>query len=155
LNKGLTDAYAVLQVTVSYLAAAGSNRQALDAANMRIHPDSILLDQIKLVNEQGTGKTFSVERVKSVEWTQVTGSEYNHLFKVTGHICFMLRIRIHVEHEADNYRKATYELPRSIIENKAVLVIPTRSEPAFTQVISQSLEWKTEKLESISFIKAG
>ncbi|MBW7460038.1 hypothetical protein ACFOLF_32935 [Paenibacillus sepulcri] len=146
--------HAALNVTVSYLVKAKSKVHALDMARFQLNEETISLDRIQLVNDQGMKRLLKVEHVEFIHWMAAESSEFCDQFKVIGHFRLALRLSHAEEPYEENIHKHHYRLPRSAIQDKTVWVIPTLHQPAFTQVISQTLEWKTKARETTALITA-
>jgi hypothetical protein len=147
-------ANATLNVTVSFLVKAKNKAHAIKMADFQINEETVILDQVQLMNEQGMEKLLKVKRVEAIHWTAADPAEYSSQYKVTGHICLALCIPITREQMEENLWETAYKLPKSSFQDITVLIIPTLNEPAFTQVISQSLEWNVKSRPSASLIKA-
>lgn len=147
INSGIFER-ATFNVSFSYLVKAKRKTHALGVADFQFNEKNILLDRVKLVNEHGIEKILVVERVESIRWTSVESSEYSNLFNVVGHIRLTLCIDMNTEKNEGTLWKTVYRLPKSVLQDKTVWVIPTSYEPVFTQVLSQSLELSAESIES-------
>jgi hypothetical protein len=143
-------AQATLKLNVSFRIAAKSKTHALEMAAFQVNKENILLDWIQLENDQGIKELIKVDNVESILWTHVYSSEYSNQFKVAGSIRLLLR----KEKNKGNLSKAAYRLPKSVIQEKTIWVIPTSYEPVFTQVTSQTLEWNSESREPKELKKA-
>jgi hypothetical protein len=146
---------ATLNVTFSFMVRAKRKSQALEIAQFRMNEKNIILDRIQLVNDQGIKNWVKVDQLGSIHWMTVESSEYTHLFTVVGQIRLALSIDLRTEHLEESLWKTAYHLPRSRLLDRSILVIPTSSEPAFTQVLSQSLELNVESKQTISSIRVG
>lgn len=144
-----------LHVTVSYLVTARSRAHALETANANVNPGTALLNQIKLVNEQAHPAVFTVEGMHDMQWTIASAAEYTGRFKVTGHMTLALRARAGSGTEPPLIGHISYRLPQSIVQERPILVIPTWNEPVFTHVLSQRLEWVSERTEVAAFELVG
>lgn len=142
-------------VTFSYLVSAKSKSQASLAAGFMINEQTITLDRIQLVNEQGVTRLLKVDRIESVQWTTVELSDYSNQYKVVGHIRLALSIEGTTEHFTENLWKSSYRLPRSSILDRTNWVIPTKDGPAFTHVISQALELSADSRDQKDLTRAG
>ncbi|WP_372661710.1 hypothetical protein [Cohnella sp.] len=147
--------HVTFKVTFSYLVNAKSKSHALMMADFNFNEDNIILDRVQLVNENGITRLLKVDRVESVQWTTVDSSDYSNQFKVVGQIHLALSIDSITEHQTENFWKSTYRLPHSVLLDKTVWVIPTKDEPAFTQVISQSMELSIDSRDSKDLTRAG
>lgn len=153
--KSSSLARVTMNVTFSYLITAKKKSHALMMADFNINEENIIMDRIKLVDEQGKKKILKVDRVDSIRWISVELSEYSNQFRVMGQMHLTLSLDMLPEQDSDKLRITAYRFPRSIIQDKAVLVIPTTNEPAFTQVLSHSLELKAESIEAKELTRAG
>ncbi len=143
-------AQATLKLNVSFRVTAKSKTHALEMAIFQVNEGNILLDWIQLENDQGIKELLKVDNVESILWTHVYSSDYSNQYQVVGSIRLLLR----KEKIKGNLSKAAYRLPRSIIHEKTIWVIPTSYEPVFTQVTSKTLEWNSESRESKKLKKA-
>jgi hypothetical protein len=150
INSGLYS-QGTLDVTFSIMVKAKRKAHALEMADYQMNEQNIQLDRIQLVNEQGNKKWVKVGLVESIHWLLVDSCDYTNLFKVIGQIRLVLYIDLRAEHYEENIWNPAYRLPHSNLQDRTVWVIPTSNEPAFTQVLSQSLEIN----ESTVKIKAG
>ncbi|MFC5647909.1 hypothetical protein ACFPYJ_02010 [Paenibacillus solisilvae] len=144
-----------LNATVSHLVKAKSRTHALKTADFQINEETIVMDQIQLINEQGAGKSFKVKRIEAVHWEAAEAEEYSNHFKVAGQIRLELYVPFTMELVEENLWEAGYKLPKASFQDITIWVIPTSNGPVFTQVKSQSFEWKVKTRTSNSFIKAG
>lgn len=147
--------HVTFNVTFSYLVSAKGKSQAALMAEFMINDQTLSLDRIQLVNEHGITRLFKVERIESIHWSAVDLADYSNQFKVVGHIRLALSIDCKSEHFAENFLKSSYRLPRSSLLDKTIWVIPTKDEPAFTQVISQSLELINDNRDQNELTRAG
>lgn len=147
-------ANANLNVTFSFLVTAKSKAHALKMADFQMNEETMILDQVQLMNEQGMKISLKVKRIEAIHWTSADFTEYSSQFKVTGHIRLALCIPITKVQIEDNLWEAAYKFPESSFQDITVWVIPTSGEPTFTQVISQSLEWRIKSRPSALLIEA-
>ncbi|QJD87739.1 hypothetical protein [Cohnella herbarum] len=146
---------ATLNVSFSILVKASRKIHALEMADFLLNKSSIIMDQVRMVNEEGADKLFFLENIESIRWDYAEMTEYSNLFKAVGHIRLTLRTDKIPESMEIHLRDNDYRLPKSAMKDRTIWVIPTTNEPAFTQVLTQSLEYYVHNAESIPFIIAG
>ncbi|WP_068774816.1 hypothetical protein [Paenibacillus sp. FJAT-26967] len=126
------------QASISYLVRAANRTHALEAAQVQLNESCIQLGQVRLVNEQGTAKWFKVESLEEPEWTEAQDMHDSNRYKVSGQI--KLRLSLQTSDKVEKELKMnSFRLPKSMIHDHTVWVIPTISRPAFVSVLSQSL----------------
>ncbi|WP_256760965.1 hypothetical protein [Cohnella sp. WQ 127256] len=148
-------AQAQLNVTFTLLVKAKRRTHALGMADFQLNNENIILDRIQLVNEQGFIQTPKVERIDPIQWITVHSTDYSNLFKVVGQIRLVLSMDRNVEHHVDSLWTRAYKFPRSMIQDRTNWVIPTTHEPAFTQVLSQTLEFNSGARDSKLITEVG
>jgi len=144
---------ALMNVTVSYLVQARSKSHALKMARFQLNDETISLDGIQLEHRSGLARWMKVEHVESIHWAAAEASEFSSQFKVIGHIRLALRVDAHGD-SVDSVLQGHYQFPRSVLQDKTVWVIPTLHEPAFTQVLSQTLEGTMTTGDSAALTRA-
>lgn len=148
--------HATLNVTFSLIVKARRKNQALEMADFQLNEKNMILERIRFVNEQGLERWFIMERIEAFRWTSAESTEYSNLFKAVGQIRLTLRLDRHAGNHEDNLRINGYRLPRSVLQDRTVWVIQTANEPAFTQVLNQSLEFlHAPSIDTIPLTNAG
>ncbi|QMV43618.1 hypothetical protein [Cohnella cholangitidis] len=142
---------ATLNVTLSLMVKARRKSHALEMADFLLNENNVIMDRIRLVNEVGSDRLFLMERIDGIHWDTAQLTDYSNLFKAIGHI----RMTLRTESYSEPLGNHAYRLPRSSLNDRTVWVIPTTNEPAFTQVISQSLEVCAKSPDSFPFTNAG
>ncbi|WP_239615050.1 hypothetical protein [Cohnella mopanensis] len=146
---------ATFNVTFSLLVKARRKIHALEMADFLFNKNNVTMDSIRLVNEEGSDKLFFLENIESIRWDYAEMTDYSNLFKAVGHISLTLRTDRIPESMEPSTREYHYRLPKSAIKDRTIWVIPTTNEPAFTQVIHQSLEFYCLTTDSLPYINAG
>ncbi|MVP01135.1 hypothetical protein [Paenibacillus lutrae] len=124
--------------TISYLVRSANRSHAMEAAQAQLNESCIQLGQLRLVNEQGMAKWFQVEKLEELEWTEAQDMRDSNRYKVSGQV--KLRLSLQTTDKVEKELKMnSFRLPKSMIHDHTVWVIPTISHPAFVSVTSQSL----------------
>jgi hypothetical protein len=146
--------HASLTVSLSMIVKAKRKTQALEMADFQLNEKNMVLDRIRLVNDRGNENFFLMERIESIQWNTAESTDYSNLFKVRGLVRITLIMDKNSEQQDDIPLNSSYRLPKSVLQDRTVWVVQTSNEPAFTQVISQSLEFIIPK-ESLPLTNAG
>jgi len=146
----------LFQASLSLIVSAGSKSQAAETAAFLLNRESIDLSPVQMVNDEGDKAEFRMESVDAVEWTRVEDIREGGRFKVYGTIRLKLRVS-----RPEDYASVIqaglsgYRLPRSIIHDHTVWVIPTNCGPAFACVLDEKASWKPAVQEPAMLVAAG
>ena len=143
---------ATFHANISRLIVAKTKKQAIEKATYELNKTNIRLDQITLENEIGESKVFSVHQVEEIDWYDVEFTECSNQFRVFGRIrlfIFLLQTDIGI----NEIEHAVYNLPRTLVYEKPVLVISEGFNHIFLTVLQQKMEWKTILKEIIPLSK--
>ncbi|WJH35596.1 hypothetical protein MJA45_25095 [Paenibacillus aurantius] len=156
MEKRDTNVYATLQAAVSQQVAAPNKKQALELADFRMNRNNVQLQQVLLQNEIGGKKVFTIEGVEEIRWFDVQLGDYSGRYEVYGHVRVSIRLPVGPEHLIREIQQTCFYLPRSLVTDKTVWVVPTFSKPVFVRVVHQAMEWKkTPALDPASLFRVG
>lgn len=131
---------AIFNVVFALLVKASSKARAFEHAACQLSERNLVLDRLRLIDDQGKAFWFAVERIESIRWTAAESTGFSHQYRLVG------QIRLAVSPDGNRQRRepdllaGEYRLPRSKLTGRTVWVIPTLHEPAFAQVLGQSME---------------
>ncbi|WP_372632160.1 hypothetical protein [Cohnella sp.] len=131
---------AVLNVAFALRVRAPGKTRAFELAMCQLSERNLCLDRIRLADAQGKEIWFSVERIESIRWTAAESTGFSHLFQVHGQIRLEIAPERGILNRMPIPLSGDYRLPRSKLSDMTVWVIPTAGEPAFAQVLGQTLE---------------
>ncbi len=131
---------AVLNVAFALRIRASCKTRAFELAMCQLSERNLCLDRIRLADAQGKEVWFSVDRIESIRWTAAESTGFSHLFQVHGQIRLEIIPERGVVNLLPNPLSGDFRFPRSKLTDMTVWVIPTAGEPAFAQVLGQTLE---------------
>ncbi|WP_204603467.1 hypothetical protein [Cohnella boryungensis] len=153
MMKSIQPESATLSVVFALRVKAASKAQACESSMCQLSAKNLCLDRMRLTNEHGHEAWFAVERIEAIRWTSVESTGFSHQFKIVGQIRLAIRPDWSSRRHAVGSFPCHYRLPGSLHSDKTVWVIPTTNEPAFAQVLCQSIELPAPS-QSFSLISA-
>lgn len=146
----------LFQASLSLVVSAANKSQAAETAAFLLNRESIDLSPVQMVNEQGEKAEFRMESVDAVEWTRVEDIREGGRFKVYGTIRLKLRAGSPEDYASVIQAGLSgYHLPRSVIHDHTVWVIPTNCGPAFACVLDEKASWKPAVQEPAMLVAVG
>ncbi|WNQ10397.1 hypothetical protein MJA45_22665 [Paenibacillus aurantius] len=152
-RNGLTSC-ASLELLVSMLVEAQHKIHAKDLAEFKLNSRTIQWNIVELVDRERIRHSFHVDEVKHLEWFHVEPAEYSQRYRVGGRMELSLSRLPGDDMVVEPWAGGELLLPRSILNTRPVLTIPTSREHVLIQVRRQLLKWVPERSRDILPVSA-